>query len=414
MEMRPGTCRPATRWWILCRVIDNFGDAGVCWRLARQLATEHHAEVTLFIDRPERLAGLAGGDGALTAGGPTAGSVSVAPWPDSPVDPHIAPPQILLSAFGCEPPAWIRALLAGGPRQPLWINLEYLSAESWVDGCHGLASIKPDGAVEHFFYPGFTPATGGLLRERDAVADAVSGNHGTDALRSARLTQLCSQEPLAGERVLTLFCYPGPAVDALLAALADGERPTLLLVPAGVAPGQIEAFAGRPLQAGDPAVERGRLRIARIPFLSQSGYDDLLRLADLNFVRGEDSWVRAHWARRPFIWQPYRQEQGSHHDKLEAFLDRLTATAALIDPEACVALATMMRAWSGYGGGEAGSADPGVGPAWQALARHELQLGALFRPWIDSLLGQADLALQLAAFAERKLQQAIMPGSPHQ
>ncbi len=35
---------------IFCEVIDNFGDIGVCWRLARQLASEHGWQVRLFVD----------------------------------------------------------------------------------------------------------------------------------------------------------------------------------------------------------------------------------------------------------------------------------------------------------------------------------------------------------------------------
>ena len=44
------------RWDVFCRVVDNYGDAGVCWRLARQLAIEHGCDVTLWIDRLETLA----------------------------------------------------------------------------------------------------------------------------------------------------------------------------------------------------------------------------------------------------------------------------------------------------------------------------------------------------------------------
>ncbi|HET9045379.1 MAG TPA: elongation factor P maturation arginine rhamnosyltransferase EarP, partial [Casimicrobiaceae bacterium] len=40
----------AQRWDVFCKVVDNFGDAGVCWRLARQLVAEHDLAVTLWID----------------------------------------------------------------------------------------------------------------------------------------------------------------------------------------------------------------------------------------------------------------------------------------------------------------------------------------------------------------------------
>jgi uncharacterized repeat protein (TIGR03837 family) len=397
-----------TRWWILCRVVDNFGDAGVAWRLARQLAREHRALVTLFIDRPDLVERLAGNSGHCAG-------VTLRRWPGAadaslPGDRNLpagdgpaARPDVVVSAFGCEPPARIRQMLAGAPARPLWVNLEYLSAEDWVDGCHGLVSVKPaDGAVEHFFYPGFGPATGGLLRERDAVAPDDPPPPGE---RAAALKRLSGVAPAEGERVITLFCYPVAPLDAWLPALADGDRPTLLLVPEGVADEGIGRFAGRPIAPGDPTPKLGRLRIARIPFLSQDGYDALLRLADLNFVRGEDSWIRAHWARRPFVWQPYPQEAGAHRVKLAAFLARMRRTATAADgnagaiapagsAEAIEVIERMMRAWSGDG-------DPAA--AWRAFEARLASLPRAYRRWTDSLIEQPDLVTRLARWLAHRL-----------
>jgi hypothetical protein len=57
-----------------------------------------------------------------------------------------------------------------------------------------------------------------------------------------------------------------------------------------------------------------------VPFVSQDDYDRLLWLADLNFVRGEDSFVRAQWAEQPFVWQIYPQADNAHLEKLDAAL----------------------------------------------------------------------------------------------
>lgn len=428
--------RSPLHWWILCRVVDNFGDAGVCWRLARQLATEQQAQVRLFIDRPEPIARLAGDE-------PAPAGLVLDGWPEC--APGVADlaaasaplPDVLVSAFGCEPPDWLRARLAGAPPRPLWINLEYLSAEPWVERCHGLASIKPqDGAVEHFFFPGFTAATGGLLRERDAVAaDPLPSGEA----RARELQALCGPVAEPDERVVSVFCYPDAPLDPWLHALTRGDRRCLLLVPESVADAAIERFVGAPLPPGaapptgartlapgDPPLRRGRLRIARIPFLPQRRYDELLRLCDLNFVRGEDSWIRAHWARRPFVWQPYVQDDGAHLVKLEAFLARFaavaqagaSATAAAkcdatcggpgrasdeaIDANASTsepdpawpAIDAMMRAWSGQG-------DPVQ--AWHRFETHLEAIALHFRAWTDSLLALPDLASALAKWARRKL-----------
>jgi uncharacterized repeat protein (TIGR03837 family) len=64
------------------------------------------------------------------------------------------------------------------------------------------------------------------------------------------------------------------------------------------------------------------INIIPYPFLNHDDFDDLLWSCDLNFVRGEDSWIRAIWAGKPFIWQPYIQENNIHLIKLKAFLKR--------------------------------------------------------------------------------------------
>jgi uncharacterized repeat protein (TIGR03837 family) len=163
--------------------------------------------------------------------------------------------------------------------------------------------------------------------------------------------------PQPGERVVSLFAYANPALPALLDALAD--QPTLLLACPG------------PLQA--QVIERPTLRTVALPYLPQDDYDRLLWACDLNFVRGEDSFVRAQWAGKPFVWHIYPQDDDAHHAKLEAFMAR----AGL--PQAWHAL------WRGWNGLDAlpdrltGLAEASVhAPVWRAqLAAQRELLGQL-------------------------------------
>jgi uncharacterized repeat protein (TIGR03837 family) len=82
-----------------------------------------------------------------------------------------------------------------------------------------------------------------------------------------------------------------------------------------------------------------------IPFLPQDRYDVLLWACDLNFVRGEDSFVRAQWAGRPFVWQIYAQQDDAHRTKLLAFLDRLLAGA---DEVLAASLRALWLGWNGF------------------------------------------------------------------
>ena len=342
-------------WDLYCRVIDNHGDVGVCWRLAADLAARGDT-VRLWIDDASALAWLApqGAHG-----------VSVHDWPrdDAAV---VEPGEVVIEAFGCELPKAVVQRMAAARPMPVWINLEYLSAEDYVERSHRLQSPQRSGLRKWFYYPGFTMRTGGLIRERHLMErgrdfDATSwlAGHGL--------------QPRAGERIVSLFCYEQPALDALLDELA--QQPTLLLATFGHAARQVEGLLGASLA-------RGALRAVPLPALTQIDYDHLLWSSHLNFVRGEDSFVRAQWAGRPFVWQIYPQHDAAHRAKLEAFLDRFLRGA---EPSWAEAL---RRCWLGWN-------DPtrpwsGV-PDLQRWREH-------LAVWRASLLAQPDLASQLAAF----------------
>jgi uncharacterized repeat protein (TIGR03837 family) len=331
-------------WDIFCRVVDNFGDAGVCWRLASQLAAAGDA-VRLVIDDLAPLAFMA------PAGCP---GVQVLPWPG----PAVAA-DVVVEAFGCDPPAAFVAAMASRPLPPMWINLEYLSAESYVERSHQLPSPQRNGLNKWFFYPGFNERTGGLLREPGLVAARAAFD---------RDTWLAGQDLRwhPGERVVSLFCYDNAHINDLLVELA--RAPTLLLLTAGLTQ----------RQAG--AIPPG-LRLARLPWLSQTEFDHLLWASDINFVRGEDSLVRAFWAGAPFVWQLYPQHDGAHAAKLEAMLLWLQAGDEV---------AAFWRSWNGL---RPGSLPPLPGSdAWDDSTLHARQ----------RLLAQTDLATRLRAFVTEK------------
>ncbi len=389
------------QWDIFCKVIDNFGDIGICWRLAADLASRGQ-RVRLWVDDGSALAWMAplGCDG-----------VQVLPWSVAlrPADLHsveAAPPDVMIEAFGCqiapeflgacralgidsekEPqrgqflpdlqahsPAmgqkagekWTAAallqpmlpksdrLLATCARiqgatdqkpihqaaRPVWINLEYLSAEPYAERNHGLPSLVQCGPAagwtKWFFYPGFSAQTGGLLREPNLAARQAAFDrttwlhaHGVEAVESIETT------------LVSLFCYEPPLLAALLHQWAKSGingKPVHLLVASGRATGAVWAAWGKNdlknttfnhiKQPQPNEYGRGQLSISYLPLLSQTDFDHLLWACDINFVRGEDSIVRAIWAGKPFVWQIYPQDDGVHSVKLDTFLDMLGASGS--------------------------------------------------------------------------------------
>ena len=367
-------------WDLFCRVIDNLGDVGVCWRLAAALGRRGQP-VRLWIDQPAPLAWMA------PQGAP---GVTVVPWVDT--VPDLEPGAVVVEAFGCNPPPALVARMAARTPAPLWITLEYLSAEAYVERSHRLPSPQYSGPgaglTKWFFYPGFTPATGGVLHDDDT---------GTEAQARA---WACDQGwgGTEGERTVVVFCYDNPALPGLLKLLSD--RPTRLLVPPGPAQGQIRSLERAPTWPDT-------LRWTALPHLPQPDFDRLLASADLNLVRGEDSFVRAQLCGQgPFLWQIYPQDDGAHAAKLEAFLDRYLAAApatqaavdaktgvstdartdARTDTEAATAVRRAFRRFNGLADSPWALPAPA---AWRAL----------HQAWRARLRQQDDLCSQLLRFA---------------
>ncbi len=350
------------RWDIYCKVIDNYGDIGVCWRLCADLA-QRGQHVRLWVDDATPLRWMAPQGQA---------GVQVLAWSGDALQrlQALAPADVLVEAFGCELEPELVAHYARSARPPLWINLEYLSAEAWVQRCHGLPSPvlqgPGKGLTKHFFYPGFIPGTGGLLREADLA------QRQSEFDRDAWLTQ---QGIAPNGQLVSLFCYEPQALGDWLQSLAAGRQRTNLLVTAGRAQAAVQAELTR-MGAPPDSQQLGTMTVTWLEHMSQRYYDHLLWACDLNFVRGEDSLVRALWSGKPFIWSIYPQADRAHHAKLSAFLDWLQAPTSLRQ---------FHRVWNGI--------DAGPLPALDLPAWTQTVLAARLR-----LLQQADLAEQLLLF----------------
>jgi len=380
----------AQRWDVFCRVVDNYGDAGVCWRLARQLAAEHGLAVTLWIDERASLARIVPGL-CIDCDDQAIEGVRVRHWPDGAAG--VALPAAVIEGFGCGlPDAFVQAM-ADAARPPVWINLEYLSAEPWVESAHGLPSPQPRlPLTRHFYFPGFTPGTGGLLREHDLVAERErAARHG--ATRGALLRTFGVKPPREGTVVVSLFCYPNLALPALLDGWIEGEAPVVCLVPEGVAGAALDAWTGGGIPPVGRPLEHGPLTVTTIPFVDQDAYDRILWRCDLNFVRGEDSFVRAQWAARPFVWHIYPQADDAHRVKLDEFLARYRGG---LPAPAFAALDPFWHAWNEGDG-------PGVAAAWPAFRAALPALATHATGWAERLAALPDLTTGLVRFVRDRL-----------
>jgi len=366
------------RWDIFCKIVDNFGDIGVCWRLARQLQAEHGLQVCLWIDDLSVAKQLIP---SLDIALPTQviQNIAIDSWHTDMVFNKSA--DVVIEAFSCELPA---AYLSKMQANTVWINLEYLSAESWVENFHA-GNSKHNHLTRHFFFPGFTPATGGLLREHAIVAN----NQQLASNRPLQHQFLHSLNLEDSNRIkISLFCYPHAPIHALLNAMAHCNQATDCYVPASSILPTVASFFGKSSIVTGEVLSHKNLKLHVLPFLSQADYDKLLAICDINFVRGEDSWVRAIWAGKPFIWQPYLQTEQTHITKLKAFLalfyDKFDDASKQSTYDAHLA-------WVGD--------DISTG-VWQHYLNNLAALKALTLQQSNLLATQADLATKLVIFSK--------------
>lgn len=368
---------------LFCRVIDNFGDIGVCWRLARQLVAEHSIIVTLWVDDLPSFQKICP---AIVPDMPRQHiqGTDIRLWDESADRLEAADiPDVVIEAFACElPPGYVQAM-ARRALKPVWINLEYLSAESWVESCHKMPSHHPSlQLTKYFFFPGFSNKTGGLLVDPDLARCRERFQSNSQAV-SDFFAKIGVSLEAAYKHTISLFCYPNAPVGAFLDKLRLNSQPVLCLVPEGVAAGSIQSFLQKPAKIGASAT-KGALTVQVLPFLEQFEYDKLLWACDINFVRGEDSFVRAQWAARPFVWHIYPQDGDAHLKKMEAFLRLYKEGFSNAD-----ALSSMWNEWNG---------DREELVHWDAFQKNTPQLLRHAQNWSMNLLKNGDLASNLIQF----------------
>lgn len=310
--------------------------------------------------------------------------------------PKVEPAQLVIEAFACELPEYYVAAMVAQECKPIWINLEYLSAEEWVAGCHGLSSPHPVlPLIKYFFFPGFIKQTGGLLLERVLIArrDAFQSELHTQA---AFWRALSVPLPKPDEVRVSLFCYENIALPELLSTWAKANVPILCLVPEDCVLPQVAAFFGKKHVVAGDILQYGNLEVRVLPFIEQERYDELLWACDINFVRGEDSCVRAQWAGKPFVWHIYPQQDKVHLKKLSAFMELYCSGLQL---DATKALYSLWQRWN-IGQNEGQMASTNLKSVWNEYWEHKVLLQRHAREWSQHLSGNS-LVLNLLNFVQK-------------
>ena len=174
------------------------------------------------------------------------------------------------------------------------VCLDYLSTENWTDSLQGMCSPdlrvplnKTPSLVNRSWYaPGFTKNSAGIIWEnRELVSTAKRKKF---------------RELILKQKDTKIF---GPNSDNIFIICN-------FVYTKNNFPFNEKSFFGFPVAVWSP----------KSIFFSQSDFDIILQSTDFNVVRGEDSFVTAHFAsascwKVPFVWQPYYQDCNNHRNK---------------------------------------------------------------------------------------------------
>ncbi|MBQ1629793.1 MAG: elongation factor P maturation arginine rhamnosyltransferase EarP [Treponema sp.] len=420
---------------LLCKVVDNFGDIGVVYRLARALTDISKGGESLPLVGTSLPPTPSAGDDSSPATPPKLNLRIIADNLESfrLLCPQIDPakeeqtvngwqiynwnagttclnafrkkqPRIIIECFQCGRPDWLETLLFTEkvPDVVHIIMLDYLTAEDYAETFHKLKSLTRSARVQKVnFMPGFTQKTSGLILDKPFMESLNARGCRIDSKSiAAGVHAECTNggSPSAESKEsfnAVFFSYPRdwtPAVRALQKfnkEKANGALNVLLARGAGY-----ESFLNAYTKCADSKVSAGKqlFTLTELNFLPQTEWDSLLTRTPLLFIRGEDSLSRACLCGVPFVWHAYPQTEEYQLVKVQALLERMRPHFAPQDFE------HVERCWQIYNTTNASARDLEDSLYGFLRAYSDLKLG--FADFSASLLKNGDLATHLLEFIE--------------
>lgn len=279
---------------IFCQVIDNYGDVGVAYRLAREFKRVYpNKKLRFVINQIEELNLIRKSE-----------DIEIILYKDISKIENSA--DLIIESFGCEiPKEYMDKALKN---VKLIINLEYFSAEKWVDDFHLQESFLGGNLKKYFFIPGLSEKSGGILLDNEFLERKKK----VEANKEYYLEKFGIKEKY--DLIGSIFSYE-KNFDSLIEELKKLDKKIILLILS-------EKTQKNFIKYFDNGNNYDKIKFVKLPFFTYDKYEELLALCDFNLVRGEDSFVRALLLGKPFLWHIYPQDENTHIKKLESFLEK--------------------------------------------------------------------------------------------
>ncbi|MCF2625149.1 elongation factor P maturation arginine rhamnosyltransferase EarP [Fusobacterium perfoetens] len=302
---------------IFCEIIDNFGDIGVVYRISKELKKIfQNVRIRMVLNRLEEFK-------AINKKVKDAdfqeidGLICVTEKYVKENAETFGTADVFIEAFGCNVPE--EYIKRAKENSKLWINLEYLSGEKWIEDFHLCESLIDSKTLKKIFYmPGFSEKSGGVIIDSGFLERKEYGKNNREEVLKKYFPNVDIKDKLIG----TVFSYE-KNFDNLLEVLKDYKRETFLILMGEKTQKSFSEILQKKLRENfGKIIKYGKITMMYADFLSQEEYEEVISAADFNFIRGEDSFVRGILLEKPFMWHIYLQEEKAHMDKIKAFTER--------------------------------------------------------------------------------------------
>lgn len=313
---------------IFCEIIDNFGDIGVVYRISKELKKIfQNVRIRIVLNRLEEFKAI-NKKVKDTDYQEIDGLICVTEKYVKENMESFGVSDVFIEAFGCNVPE--EYVKAAKENSKLWINLEYLSGEKWIEDFHLCESLIDSKTLKKiFFMPGFSEKSGGVIIDSGFLERMKFGKENRDEVFKKYFKDFDLKDKFIG----TVFSYE-KNFENLLETLKNYEKETVLLLMGEKTQKSFSEILKKNLTEDyGNIVKYGKITMIYSDFFSQEEYEEIISASDFNFTRGEDSFVRGIILGKPFMWHIYLQEEKAHMDKIKAFTDRFKESIEVSEEE---------------------------------------------------------------------------------
>ena len=285
---------------LFCDIIDNYGDIGVVYRLGKELHNKNY-KVRIFVNKLNEVAKIIRGfDSNLSQ--QIYKGIEFLNFDNFEITNTA---EVIVEAFAVDIPESYLEKLSTNTK--LILNLEYLSAENWIENYHLKNSFSPKPYIEKFFYmPGFTSESGGIILD-DSYLKLIELIKENREIYFNNFFKKFDLKYSSSTFYINVFTYNWDFKNFIRTLEKSNHKFVFFILD---------------YKLDINFDYSNNIKILQMPYMDQSQFDILINLSDFNFVRGEESFIRALLTGKPYLWNIYEQDEMLHIEKLNAFLEK--------------------------------------------------------------------------------------------